>query len=70
MVGMGHSSGDRYSVLMVHGRWTEVAWQLRASVGGSRQMGSDPCGDMWSSGVSLGVSWGVDVFTMCEKDYM
>ena len=25
MVGMGHSSGDGCSVLMVHGRWTEVA---------------------------------------------
>ena len=28
---------------------------------------ADPCGDMWSWAVSLGVSWGVDVFHCVRK---
>ena len=50
MVGIG------VSVLMVHGRWTEVAWQLRVTVGDSRQTGSDPCGGAGSQAFSLSIS--------------
>ena len=44
------------SVLVVHGRWTEVAWQPRVTVGDSRQTGSDPCGGTGNQAVSLSVS--------------
>ena len=29
---MGHCGGDVYVLLMVHSRWTEIAWQLRDTV--------------------------------------
>ena len=45
--------GIGVSVLMVHGRWTDVAWQPRATVSDSHQTGSDPYGDTGSWAVSL-----------------
>ena len=59
------------SVLMVHNRWTEVAWQPRATVGIGAKTGGEPCGDAVSQAVSLVVSWGVDVLMlMCWCSYV
>ena len=30
---MGHCGGDVYVLLMVHSRWTEIAWQPRDTIG-------------------------------------
>ena len=64
MVGMGHSGG--IGVLYL---WFTVGGlrSPRASVGDSHQTGSDPYCGTASWAVSLGVSWGVDMFIMCEN---
>ena len=61
---MGHCGGMCVFVLMVHNRWTEVAWQPRVTVEIRAKSGSEPCGDAVSQTVSLVVLWGVDVFML------